>query len=363
MLRRKFKLSLITLAFLQVLGFILPAKADYGVESRRPLSDPQKAKIDNRPVGTWRATLNTNQYYLHAGTGNIVGKSDWMELVLVHPGEKPSFYLHHKIGFVSVIGGQNYFNVANLSVQITQLRGTKPEELAAAVERYDILRYEVNGDTMNVWAADQKFVKAAIEAGKIKGNGATIEDTTENLVHFIESSPPALWGNKFTYTRVTGAMASTQSQTNKLRIGVFDSRAVAAAYMNSTDFQERLNADRADYAKAKEGKNEKRIREIEGRMKSMQRRAHEQVFSTGSVAEIMAMPTLKGALPGVAKKAGVQVIVSKWELNGQGPEAEVVDVTEDLAALFRISDEARAEGRDWKGILKHAPLPMSEVVD
>ena len=24
----------------------------------------------------------------------------------------------------------------------------------------------------------------------------------ENLVHFIESSPPALWGNKFTYARV-----------------------------------------------------------------------------------------------------------------------------------------------------------------
>ena len=202
MLRRKFTLTLIVLASLQLLGFTLLAMADYGVESRRPLSDPQKARIDNGPVGTWRATINTNQYYLHAGTGNIVGKSDWMELVLVHPGVKPSFYLHHKIGFVSVIGGQSYFNVANLSVLITQLRGSKPEELAAAVERYDILKYEVNGDTMNVWAADQKFVKAAIEAGKIKGNGATIDDSTENLIRFIESSPPTLWGRKISYTRV-----------------------------------------------------------------------------------------------------------------------------------------------------------------
>ena len=122
--------------------------------------------------------------------------------LLVHPGEKSSFYLHHKIGFVSVIGGQNYFNVANLSVLPMQLRGSKPEELAAAVERYDILKYEVSGDTMNIWAADQKFIKAAIEAGKIKGKGATIEDSTENLIRFVESSPPALWGNKFTYTRV-----------------------------------------------------------------------------------------------------------------------------------------------------------------
>ena len=202
MLHRKFTLPCIALASLQFLGFTMLAKADYGVESRRPLSEPQKAKIDNRAVGTWRATIDGKQYYLHAGTGNIVGKSDWMELVLVHPGEKPSFYLHHKIGFVSVVGGQNYINVANLSVLVTQIRGSKPEELAAAVERYDILKYEVNGDTLNVWAADQKFVKAAIEAGQIKGNGATIEDSTENLIRFIESSPPARWGNKFSYTRV-----------------------------------------------------------------------------------------------------------------------------------------------------------------
>jgi hypothetical protein len=194
--------SLIALVSLQLMGFTMVAKADYGVESRRSLSDPHKAKIESRAVGTWRATINTNQYYLHAGTGNIVGKSDWMELVLVHPGEKPSFYVYHKIGFVSVIGEQSYFNVANLSVQMTQIRGSKPEELAAAVERYDILKYEVNGDTMNVWAANQKFVKAAIEAGKIKGHGATIDDSMESLIRFIESSPPDLWGNKFTYTRL-----------------------------------------------------------------------------------------------------------------------------------------------------------------
>src|ERR1051326_2164044 len=202
MLTWKFTRSLIALVSLQLLGFAMLAKADYGVESRHPLSDPQKAKIESRAVGAWRATINTNQYYLHAGTGNIVGKSDWMELVLVHPGQKPSFYVHHKIGFVSVIGEQSYFNVPTLSVLPTQLRGSKPEELAAAVERYDILKYEVNGDTMNVWAADQKFVKAAIAAGKIKGNGVTIDDSTENLLHFIQSSPPTLWGNKFTYTRL-----------------------------------------------------------------------------------------------------------------------------------------------------------------
>ncbi len=202
MLHRKLALSLITMLSLQLLGFTQLAKADYGVESRRPLSDPQQATLDNRPVGTWRTIINGKQYYLHAGTGNIVGKSNWMEVVLVHPGEKPSFYLHHKIGFVSVLGEQSYFNVANLSVLITQLRGSEPEQLAAAVERYDILKYNVKGDTMDVWAANQKFVRAAIEAGKIKGNGATIDDSMENLIGFFKSSSSDLWGNKISYTRV-----------------------------------------------------------------------------------------------------------------------------------------------------------------
>jgi ketosteroid isomerase-like protein len=65
----------------------------------------------------------------------------------------------------------------------------------------------------------------------------------------------------------------------------------------------------------------------------------------------------------VAKKAGVQAIVSKWELNYQGPDVEVVDVTEDLAVLFPISDQARKQGRDWREILKHAPVPMEEATD
>jgi hypothetical protein len=102
-------------------------------------------------------------------------------------------------------------------------------------------------------------------------------------------------------------------------------------------------------------------KEIDNRMQSQQRWFHEQVFSTGSAAGIVAK--IKAALPGVAKKAGVQAIVSKWELNYQGPDVEVVDVTEDLAVLFPISDEARKQGRDWKGILKHAPVPMEEAGD
>jgi len=203
MSQRRFALSLMALAILMLPGFGMRAEADYGVESKRPLSDPGKAKIDERPLGTWRATIQNKPYYLHVGTGNIVGKSNWMELVLVNSGEeKPAFYLHHKIGFASTLGDQRFFHVANLSVLVSQLRGSKTEDLKSAVERYDILKYDVTEDHLDVWPADQKVVRAAIETGKIKGTGATIDDTPEALIRFIESSGATLWGNKIRYTRV-----------------------------------------------------------------------------------------------------------------------------------------------------------------
>jgi hypothetical protein len=202
MSHRRSALSLMALTILMLPGFGMRAKADYGVESKRPLSDPRQAKIDGRTVGTWRATIQDKQYYLHAGTGNIVGKSNWMELVLVNSGEKPSFYLHHAIGFASTIGDQSFFNVANLSVLVSQLRGSKPEELTSSVDRYDILKYDVTEDHLDVWPADQKVIRAAIAAGKIKGAGATINDTPENLVRFIKSSGAELWGKNVRYTRV-----------------------------------------------------------------------------------------------------------------------------------------------------------------
>jgi hypothetical protein len=72
------------------------------------------------------------------------------------------------------------------------------------------------------------------------------------------------------------------------------------------------------------------------------------------------MANIKDSLPAVAKKAGVDVIVSKWELNYQSPEVKVVDVTDDLVALFHVS----AKGLEWvKGIKTQKPLPIEQITD
>jgi len=202
MLYRRFTLSLIALVGLLLPGFGMRAEADFGVESKRPLSDPHQAKIDERTVGTWRTTFKEKAYYLHVGTGNVVGKSNWMEMVLVNPGKKPTFYLHHKIGFPSTVGENSFISIANLSVLISQLRGSTTQDLMSSVGRWDILKYEVTEEYLDVWFPDHNVVREAIKAGKIKGTGASIDDTTENLIRFIESSAPKLFVKKFRYTRV-----------------------------------------------------------------------------------------------------------------------------------------------------------------
>jgi hypothetical protein len=165
-------------------------------------------------------------------------------------------------------------------------------------------------------------------------------------------------------TVVLFALMSTatfaQLLTNNLRVGVYDSRAIAIAYGNSAEFQNGLKPLMADYAKAKADKDEKRMKAIDAKMKLQQRRLHEQGFSTGSVAYIMAKPTMTNALPEVAKKAGVQIIVSKWELNQPSPDVELVDVTDELVAPFHPSEKVL----NWvKSCKEQKPLPIEEITD
>ena len=137
---------------------------------------------------------------------------------------------------------------------------------------------------------------------------------------------------------LTGATALAQSQTNKLRVGVYDSRATAIAYGNSAAFQDSLKPVQAEYEKAKAAKDDKRMKEIDAQMKLRQRRLHEQGFSTGSVAYIMAKAPVKAALPDV----------------------EVVDVTDELTALFHPNEKVLGWLKDMKN---HPPLPIEEITD
>lgn len=154
------------------------------------------------------------------------------------------------------------------------------------------------------------------------------------------------------------ATTTAQAQTNKFRVGVYDSRVIAVAYGNSTEFKEAMKPIEADYQKAKGARGEKRVKEIDASMKLKQRRAHEQGFSTGSVIPIM--EKVKEQLPQIAQQAGVQIIVSKWELNHQSAAVEIVDVTDKLVALFHVSER----GLKWcKELQQKPPLPIEQITE
>jgi hypothetical protein len=153
------------------------------------------------------------------------------------------------------------------------------------------------------------------------------------------------------------ALAQSESKDKRLRIGTFDSRMVAVGFFNSGAGQKMMAAVKADYDKAKDAKDDKRMKEIGAKMQTKQRRLHEQAFSTASVVNLL--QSVKAELPGVAKAAGVDLIVSKWEVMFQAPEVEIVDVTKQMAKLFNPS----AQGLKWIEGETPPPIHIDDLPD
>ena len=141
-----------------------------------------------------------------------------------------------------------------------------------------------------------------------------------------------------------------------LRIGVFDSRAVALAYGNSDEFQRIVQGMRAEYDKAKAANDDSRAKDLETEGQWSQVRLHQQAFSTGPVSGILAK--FKDKLPAIAAQAGVSLIVSKWEVQFSNPAVETVDVTVPIVKLFDPSDKVLA----WVAEMKtQAPIPFEKL--
>ena len=98
------------------------------------------------------------------------------------------------------------------------------------------------------------------------------------------------------------------SAEEKLRVGTFDSRAIAHAYGLSEMAKPMVSDMRKKYILAKKEGNE----ELRIELKALQQVMQQQAFSVASVADIL--EKVEAELPKVAKEAGVDIIVSKWEV-------------------------------------------------
>lgn len=156
---------------------------------------------------------------------------------------------------------------------------------------------------------------------------------------------------------MSGLMAAvtpvrSQEAAAKVRIGTYDSRAVAIAYAASgfnpvAEKQRELKA-------AKAAGDRKKIAELEAWGPAHQRALHRQGFGRVPVDDLLAH--VAGRLPEAARKAGVEAIV--FECNWSSPGLEVVDVTDALVALYAPSERTLAMIADLK---KHPPLDLGEL--
>lgn len=127
-----------------------------------------------------------------------------------------------------------------------------------------------------------------------------------------------------------------------LRVGVYDSRGIAIAFANSEHWSKVLKEKQAALEQAKNDGDTEKVKEIEAWGPAQQAHAHLQGFGTAPVHECF--EPVKDKIAAVAKAAGVDLIVSKWELDYLAADAETVDVTMELAKLFNPSEKA------WKSI-------------
>jgi ABC-type sugar transport system substrate-binding protein len=148
------------------------------------------------------------------------------------------------------------------------------------------------------------------------------------------------------------------SGEEQVRIGVYDSRAIAVGWANTEPFNAWWGSLQAEYNQAKAAGDQKRVQELEAEAEARHRLMHMQAFSTAPVDDILA--SIEDSLPGIKEAAGVTMLVSKWdsETLAQYPSAELVDVTMMLVDAFHPSERQRQFAI---GIQEKEPIPLEEA--
>ena len=158
------------------------------------------------------------------------------------------------------------------------------------------------------------------------------------------------------YSPIGAQDAKPSSDRSKLRVGTFDSRLIATAYVRSEAFKQRLAKMQADLKKAKASGAEKLVKQLEAEGPAFQDLIHKQGFSTWPVHDIL--QKIKAEIPDIAEKADVDLIVSKWDVVIQRNGAETVDVTDLMVAPFTPSEETRKILDSLRGT---DPIPVEKL--
>jgi len=157
-------------------------------------------------------------------------------------------------------------------------------------------------------------------------------------------------------TQTTPATASTE-KLGRLRIGVYDSRAIIMAYKHS-DYDDNFMVKKSKEKKlAEQAGDTDKVNKIDALMTQYSIRAHSQVFSTTPVHDIL--KCIKDRIPQIAQEAKVDVIVSKWEFDYLHPDTELIDVTMQLVRAYNPKPNTKDT---IEGLIRTKPISYEEIL-
>lgn len=147
-----------------------------------------------------------------------------------------------------------------------------------------------------------------------------------------------------------------QTSRKSVVVGTFDSRVIAVAYYNTEAYMNYVEGLKAEHAKAEASGDKERVNELEAMGEASQDLAHKQAFSTWPVDNIL--ETIEEKIPDIAQQAGVDLIVSKWNIVYQQSGLELVDVTDVMVKLFNPNEQMLEMLEQMK---KQKPIPLEEL--
>lgn len=150
----------------------------------------------------------------------------------------------------------------------------------------------------------------------------------------------------------------TAQTPKKIRLGVYDSRAVFVAWFNSPLASSPMPALQKRMQTAQERKDEKEIASCHREALLRQAMTHEQGFGTGSIRAIMTK--LEKEIAAVVAEEKLDCVVSKWEVNYAGNTIETVDITAKLVAAIRPNDKMKNIAAEME---KHPPVEDAYLID
>lgn len=147
--------------------------------------------------------------------------------------------------------------------------------------------------------------------------------------------------------------SGSETQTNKTRVGIYNSRSVAMAYGRSKANMEAISKLKTEADKAKAAGDTAKLEQLKKEGASRQDRMHRQVFGDAPIDDILD-GALKASLPEIEKKANVTKIAAKAPTD---TTIETVDITTALVDVFEPTPETRKMIED---LARHPPLKASE---